>query len=235
MSEQLDRLGRQLDAIAAVRAVAQEEPDEDERKRLMAVIDHAQGSALEDYADTPRRPRFRLLKGGLGAAAVTAIASHAREHPTALAAVTAATVAVAALGAVIALGPSDETPYSAGRPPAATTPAPTTTVSPPRSSTPTTGPGDPGPTTRIPAPPDVGAPSSTAAMLPAASDSAVPTVPPSSSPPTTVPPSSGPTTIPVTPPPSTPPSTPPPRQPPPGSGLCVDVGLPPLLSIDICL
>lgn len=114
VSEQLDRLGRQLDAITEALHVAQEEPDDDERRRLLAVVDRAVDAAREEYK-TARRPRFRLIKGGLGGIAVASIATRTRGHAATLATAGAA-VTAAAVGATLLLGGTQTGPATAAPP-----------------------------------------------------------------------------------------------------------------------
>lgn len=227
MSEQLDRLGRQLDAITIARAIAQEEPDGYERDRLLAVIDRARAAALEEYEGAAKtRPRFLLIKGGLAGGVIAAIAAHARKHPSTVAAVGVAAAATA-IGTVVLYGTGDAQPATEPKPTAAAatpfsthphTLRPPQTTRAPHSAAPST-PGIPAATT----PPD-----ELSTLLTASKPHPTPTSSPTSSPTGTTPPPH--TATPVwTQPQSTPPTTTAPL------GLCLNLGLPPLVSLDACL
>lgn len=242
MSEQLNRLGRQLDAIAAARTIAQKEPDDEKRACLLAAVNRARGAALEEYETPPLRPRFRLLKGGLGGAAIIAVAARTREHATAVTAIGAA-AATTAIGATLLLGHPHNAPRTAAAPP------PPAATSQPSPHTPQPSPNraqaasQPGPAAGTdPAPPPVKAISApgrrgtganplpgiipelplVATHLPAVPG--VPSPPPSAPllPPTGVPP----VTAPTTPPPATPPAK---------GEPCLRLDLPPGITIGVCL
>lgn len=233
MSEQLNRLGRQLEAITQARTIAQEEPDPDERRRLLAVVDRALNAAREEYEEAVRaRPRFRLIKGGLAGAGIGAIATHTRKYPAATAAVGVAAAATA-IGAVMLYGTGDVQPGAEHRPPTAAgppsarshpnLPRPPRSTQPPRHAAPT-----PSATTT---PPSWLLPVSSTAPSAHASGPESPTLP-------TTPPATSPTGVPTPPASETPPTEPttpitrPTSAPP---GLCLNLDLLSLHGINVCL
>lgn len=64
MTDQIDRLGAQLDAIEEALAIAQQEPQEGRRRHLLTAVAHAAGAARDEHraADGERRRPLRLIK-----------------------------------------------------------------------------------------------------------------------------------------------------------------------------
>jgi hypothetical protein len=184
------------------------------------------------------RPRFRLIKGGLAGAGVGGIATRTRKHPAATAAVGVAAAATA-IGAVMLYGAGDTSRPPEHRPPLAGAPSmhphvprlPQATH-PPHSHH---RPSSPAPSRAAGAvPPGLLFPvSSKTTPTPAGTTPTVPGAPTSSptTPPTgpTPPPTGPPTSPPGTP---TPPITQPTSAPP---GLCLNLSLPPLATVNVCL
>lgn len=236
MSEDLDRLGRQLEAIDLAIAEARTETDPEHREHILDIAQRASKAARDDYEaakNTCQRPTLRIITGGLSATTVpvglAVLATQARKHPAGTAAAGTA-LAAAAVGATLFFGQQHPGHQIASRPPAVTAPSipgPSASTAPhaPRSSGPA---GPPATTSPSPAAP----PHLSPVPLPAASLSPAAPTPPDraptttpASPPAAPPPTAGPT--------STPPATPVPA-PPSSPGVCLGIGLRPILAIRIC-
>lgn len=237
MSEQPDRLGRQLKAIALAIAEAQAETDPERRAHLLGVVSRASTAAYEASVEEDRkRPALRIIKGGLSttaapvAAGIAALAIRARKHPAATAAAGTA-LAATALGALLFLTQDHTRDWTAPPPPSATGQTPTT-PSPGPPDTPTPPPAHSPVGTAPATPPPSRAPHSPASVPPvlrAAFLSLVPSGPRPS--PATSPPASS-----VTPPggASMPPSSPPATTASSPSGLCLGVSLRSVLVVHVC-
>jgi hypothetical protein len=239
VSEHLDRLGRQLDAIELAIAAAHAEPDPDRRAHIFAVADRATTAARNEYNDAvdadKRRAALRIIKGGAVAAAATSGAEWVRtawrNHHQAAGA--SALVAAASLAAVVVYAGIDNTgdPVPSAAPPTVTSapaglwpslpPIGSTTPSPtPPSATSPTGASTPVPASGHATSPEgpisaVSAPSSTAAT-PQPTSRPSPTGPATASP--------GPT--------ETATAGPPPESP--EDGVCLGLRLRPILDAGTC-
>lgn len=241
MSEQLDRLGRQLDAIDLAIAEARAQTDPERRAHLLGVVSRASTAAREEYEaaveEDRKRPALRIIKGGLSttaapvAAGIAALAIRARKHPAATAAAGTA-LAATALGALLVLTQDHTRDWTAPPPPSAAGQTPTTpSPGPPDTPTP---PAAHSPVRAVPAtPPPYGTPPHSPASVPpvlrAAFLSLVPSGPRPS--PATSPPASS-----VTPPGSAsmPPSSPPATTASSPSGLCLGLRVRPVLVVHAC-
>ena len=230
MNQQLDRIGRQLEAIELALAAIQDEHDHEQRTRWLEVVSRASTAVRQDYEDVveqiTRRPALRLLKGGGAAAATTGSLEWLRHtwrtHPQAgMAAAAAAVILTAAVVAVETHGAPDGGTPSATGPITATTPAqPPPAQSPPAPSRP---PATPGPPQVLPPP------RPTTGLLPAAATQPAPATSP---PPATTP--TGASSPPASTPPQDPPTTVRPT-PSPDGGQCLKVILRPILGTTTCI
>lgn len=154
MSEHLDRLGRQLDAIELAIARANAEPDAAQRAHILEVVERASTAARAEYEEAAeaerRRPVLRVIKGGAVAAATASSAEWVRNtwrnHPQAVGAgALTATATLTAAIAYVALSSGIGTP-------SAPSAAPPSTKPPSSSSWPSApaGPEPPSPTTASP-------------------------------------------------------------------------------------
>jgi hypothetical protein len=252
VSEQLDRLGRQLEAIDAAISAIRAEADPTRRALLLEVVDRASIAARTEYQEAVKgeneRPYLRLIKGGAVIAAFTSgaewLRNARRAHPQAAMGTVAAamTLSTAIAYAGWHQGDASAAPAFQG-PRVAATPShgsalPSRTPSVPRPAKADPS-GAPDSSRSIPVPlPGPGAhglmPTDAGALTPA------PSAPPAPPAPTSAAgdPPSAPDGLPGTTPPTA--SSPPSAAPPPPktsrpSGLCLGLHLQPVVDVGTCL
>lgn len=248
MSERLDRIGRQLEAIEEALETARAEPDPERRNRWLEVVGRATDAVRAEYTaaieEEKRRPALRIVKGGAVIAAMTALAdwlrNNLRTHPHAGAVALVAATTAALTVALVYQGLHHNTgtpPLSSGPSVSASQPAsPGPSVSPtpsPTSSSPhppppageTTSPppktSTPPSGASVPPPMMVDAPGTTGA--PTSSVKLSPSPPQPTGTPVASPPTVGPTT-----------GTASPSAPSRPAGRCVNLDLRPALGANLC-
>lgn len=123
MKDRLERLAAQLEALERAQAIARAEPDPERREQHLALVDRAIAAAREEHKELSeeyeRRPKLRIIPGGLVALpGIAAAAAWARRQPAAAVAagVVVLTAATAFAAGIVGFGEEDRKPRQAQPP-----------------------------------------------------------------------------------------------------------------------